>query len=642
MKKTISPLLYPPTSQITGHAPSVRSDAQAAQTLLTENAGKRRITLQLNSNGSVDVMLSPPPVTQLILSGGGAKGIAFPGVIQALEDKNLLKDVVTICGSSAGGISAALLASGVGAKAFNTLSNTINFPQLLNSTRSTLASLQNASTALGERVSHLPGKTGTFAQLLLTVLPRLQSKAEPLEELIRTESRKVILAHIANMTRETRTAPIMAIADKLHAGGPTTFADLDVLSRHIPEIKQLNITGVGIFGGRQQLVLFNASLTPDMDIARAAHISGALPILFKQPSEQHLAFQQDGQKTAFQDGGLLLNTPDIDVYDPPSHSSPLSAAEKLIVRFEPGASKAENPKGSFISHAINQLTGLPPNGAKNFAKNRSESFSEQRVTLPLNTALGDFRGKFNGTVNFTMNLGVKHHLQALSRQAVIDHLDKRAAVREQHHFASMPDAVLAMDDEMLSCVAPALKKLGGYADILQFRQQAPSALASLDAAINEANTAPTLKLTQKLGAALRNLDALARRPEQVEWLGKQLNVAEKCNFQQLLQSDLSKPANLSKVLTSAYAEAKKRDVAVIAENFTREVIYPALFLPGQPEANLNLLRRVEQTLKQATTSTEVNQALDDIVNKYVARNKPWKHPQGATTVGLAKAWRMQT
>ena len=167
-------------------------------------------------------------------------------------------------------------------------------------------------------------------------------------------------------------------------------------------------------------------------------------------------------------------------------------------------------------------------------------------------------------------------------------------------------------------------------------------MGSLDAAISEANTAPSLKLTQKLGAALRNLDALARRPEQIEWLGKQLNVAGNCNFQQLLQSDLSKHANLSKVLTSAHAEAKKRNVAVIAENFTREVIYPALFLPGQPETNLNLLRQVEQTLKHATTATEVNQALDDIVNKYVARNKPWKHPQGATTVGLAKAWRMQT
>ena len=640
--KTVAPRLFPSTLPLTDRTPGTRTDAQAARTLLTENAGARRVTFHLNSNASVDLMLSPPPVTQLILSGGGAKGIAFPGVIQALEDKNLLKGVVTICGSSAGGISAALLASGVSATAFSALTNSISFPQLLNSTSSTLASLQNASTALGKMLSHLPGKTGTFSQLLLTVLPRLQSKAEPLEELIRTESRKVILAHIANMTRETRTASIMAIADKLHAGGATTFADLDVLSRHIPEIKQLNITGVGIFGGRQQLVLFNASLTPDMDIARAAHISGALPILFKQPSEQRLAFQQDGQKNAFQDGGLLLNTPDIDIYEPPAHSSPFSAAEKLIVRFEPGAPKTANPKGSFISHAINQLTGLPPDGAKNFAKNRSDSFSEQRVALPLNTALGDFRGTFNGTVNFTMNLSVKHHLQGLSRQAVIEHLDKRAAVRDQHHFASVQDAVLAMDDEMFSSVAPALEKLGGHADILHFRQQAQTSLGSLDAAISEANTAPSLKLTQKLGAALRNLDALARRPEQIEWLGKQLNVAGNCNFQQLLQSDLSKHANLSKVLTSAHAEAKKRNVAVIAENFTREVIYPALFLPGQPETNLNLLRQVEQTLKHATTANEVNQALDDIVNKYVARNKPWKHPQGATTVGLAKAWRMQT
>lgn len=82
-----------------------------------------------------------------------------------------------------------------------------------------------------------------------------------------------------------------------------------MLSRHIPAIKQLNITGTGMFDGRPQLVVFNANLTPDMYIGRAALISGALPGLFKSPAEQGHGFQAASQVTAFQDGGLLLNTP---------------------------------------------------------------------------------------------------------------------------------------------------------------------------------------------------------------------------------------------------------------------------------------------------------------------------------------------
>ena len=66
--KTVAPRLFPSTLPLTDRTPGTRTDAQAARTLLTENAGARRVTFHLNSNASVDLMLSPPPVTQLILS----------------------------------------------------------------------------------------------------------------------------------------------------------------------------------------------------------------------------------------------------------------------------------------------------------------------------------------------------------------------------------------------------------------------------------------------------------------------------------------------------------------------------------------------------------------------------------------------
>lgn len=614
-----------------------------AATLLVEAAGERKLTLSRYSDGAVQVSLSAPAATRLVLSGGGAKGIAYPGAVQALEENGALKGIQVISGSSAGGISAALIASGMDAKAFDTLSDGINLPDLLNSKNAVLEWIQKANSSLGKVVGQLPGRAGNLSQLLFTLLPRLQSKAEPLEEMLRNESRKTILARIADTPRESRSAAVMAIADKLSAGGATTFADLHLLSQHIPAIKQLNITGTGMFDGRPQLVVFNTSLTPDMDIARAAHISGALPIVFSQPVEQGLAFQEHTAKTAFQDGGLLLNIPDNDLYERTFADSPLSTTEKLIIRFEPTHPQKQPDRGGVGSGLLDSFMGVAHTAAHQFQTTRIKALADQTVTLPLSTDKGDFRGKLNGTLNFTMPLEIKNHLQALSRQVVNDHLERRAAVREHHHFASLDDAVLAMDDEMFNSVKAVLEQDPANRDVLGFRQSARQALHALDTLLTKASAAPALTLTPALGAALRNLDALASRPEHVEWLGMKLNAVDNRNFQRLLQAMSTDSARgLSKVITSAVAEMKKRDIAVIADNLTREVIYPSLFRPGQPDTNVTLLRRAELNLAQATTASEVNHVLDDIIGHYVARNKPWKQHLHATTVEMAKAWRIPT
>lgn len=311
-------------SSSNANVPSQRSESvdKDVKTSLVKSVGERKVSVVRFSDGRVEVAVSPPPVTHLVLSGGGAKGIAFPGMVQALEDHKALGGVKVISGSSAGAISAALLASGMDAKAFEKLSNSLNLPELLNSKNPLIAKLQNASAEIGKLAGRLPGPAGNIAQLLFTLLPRLQTDAQPLEDLIGSETRKSLLARIAETSRESRPAEVMKIADRLSAGKGPTFRDIDVLSRHIPAVKQLNITGTGMFDGRPQLVVFNASTTPDMDIARAAHISGSLPGLFKSPKEQDHAFQEHAEQTAFQDGGLLVNTPSSAVIDPPFPESP--------------------------------------------------------------------------------------------------------------------------------------------------------------------------------------------------------------------------------------------------------------------------------------------------------------------------------
>ncbi|MFQ6349956.1 patatin-like phospholipase family protein [Pseudomonas sp. R11F] len=613
---------------------------QAVKTPLLKEVGPRKLSLHRYSDGRVKVVLSPPAVSHLVLSGGGAKGIAFPGVLQALEQANKLPGVKVISGSSAGAISATLIASGMGAQAFGELSNSIDLPSLLNSQDPVTAWLQTISSELGKLAGCLPGAAGNISQLLLTLLPRLQTEASPLEEMIRNESRKSILAHIAAMPGAKPPAEVMKITARLRAGGAPTFRDLEVLSRHIPAIKSLNITGTGMFDGRPQLVVFNASLTPDMDIARAARISGALPGLFKSPEEQGHAFQAQAQITAFQDGGLLANTPAPGVIGGAVAQGPLNRPESLVVEFE-SAAAGPRKSGGFFSHLVDRFTGTPHAAAGAYQEQQLKAYRDQTVTLPLKTNKGDFRGLLNGTVNFTMTPEQKQELQARSRQAVAGHLDQRAQARETHEFPSLESAVLAMDDELLAGVQTELQKDPAAAQVLMFRRHAQQALHALDSAISEANqTGGALKVTPKVAAALRNLDALARKPEHIEWLAQRLNAPGQRNFQQLLQVAAKQASPLSKVMSSAVAEMKRRDIAVKAENFTREVIYPSMHRPGQSKANLELLQRSARDLADATTPAEFNRVLDGIIEHYGARNKPWSKPVRSTTVEMAKAWRI--
>ena len=619
--------------------------AQGIKTPLVEGVGPRRLSLFRDSKGQVEVVLSPPAVSHLVLSGGGAKGIAFPGMVQALEETGRLPGINAISGSSAGAISAALLASGMGAKAFGTLSNGIDLPSLLNSQDPVTAWLQNAGASLGKLAGRLPGPAGNISQLLLTMMPRLQTQAHSLEDMIRNESRKSILAHIADMPRASRPGEVMKIADRLSAGGAPTFGDLEVLSRHIPAIKQLNITGTGMFDGRPQLVVFNASLTPDMDIARAAHISGALPVLFESPAEQGHGFQARGEVNFFQDGGLLLNTPAPGVIERSFPESPLSQQESLIVKFESQAPASQKKSGSFMSSIADKLTGVAHTAAGAYQQQRLKEFDQQTVVLPLKSDKGDFRGLLSGTVNFTMTAEQKKHLQVQARQAVMQHQEQRSKVREEHLFGSLDDAVLAMDDAMLASVQAALQKDPAAANVLRFRKQAQQALQALDAAITEANKAGnTLGFTPGLLSALRNLDALVTRPQHIEWLGRRLNAPGQHNFQQLLQvvarRNQGAATPTSKVMASALAEMQRRDIAVKADNFIREVIYPSLYRAGQPAANVELLQRTARDLAEATTPAEFNRLLNDIIEHYGARNKPWSKPLRSTTVEMAKAWRL--
>ncbi|MDK2841566.1 MAG: hypothetical protein PWQ17_1071, partial [Anaerophaga sp.] len=72
---------------------------------------------------------SPRPKIGLVLSGGGAKGLAHIGVLKVLEEEGIVPDYIT--GTSMGSIIGGLYASGYSAHELDSIVNNVNWGQLL-------------------------------------------------------------------------------------------------------------------------------------------------------------------------------------------------------------------------------------------------------------------------------------------------------------------------------------------------------------------------------------------------------------------------------------------------------------------------------------------------------------------------------
>ena len=71
------------------------------------------------------------PFKYAAFSGGGAKGAIYSGVHEELERSGVLAGLEAVAGSSAGAMTAGLIATGISAEDFKKLSNETNFEKLL-------------------------------------------------------------------------------------------------------------------------------------------------------------------------------------------------------------------------------------------------------------------------------------------------------------------------------------------------------------------------------------------------------------------------------------------------------------------------------------------------------------------------------
>lgn len=178
----------------------------------------------------------------LVLSGGGAKGLAYTGMVDGLEETGALADIKAISGSSAGAISAALLATGMTAENFKKQAQTVD-------------------------KSVLGGKVGWIERDGRTMYDNLKSNLK-----------QNVIKALETSGEELRHWPqsVKDIYYKVAYGHAFTFSDLKTLHEFKPEIfKKLVVTAVDKATRELKIFSCDDAESQDVEVALACRASGS-------------------------------------------------------------------------------------------------------------------------------------------------------------------------------------------------------------------------------------------------------------------------------------------------------------------------------------------------------------------------------
>lgn len=613
-----------------------------------EVSGTRKVAIIRSPDGRVAFKAPPPPVGELTFSGGGGKGAALPGAAKALFP--IMKDVTVVKGASVGSLTASLMAAGI---------DPDTFKQVGDSERTTQRILEGRSQ--GGKMALLRGLTGN------------PLTGEGLYSVVREEMNKAAGKHIdalwdklpqelagrldaPNGDTESDDDPsgidgvsvgllrqVNAIRQKIAKGeAGLTFRDLATLHKAIPEIKEVEISATlmgddvgegGLVEGKRQLAMFNADTQPDMEVAKAAQASAALPPVFA-PVEIALA---GGMKGKFMDGGVMNNAPSSQTVQAQRKVDPIPTSGSLTYTFqsdddsEDEAMLSGRPKpgsrGMIDKKLKAELT------ASDYGKNRLLADTPDDIVIvplkfdvvdgngrPVKTWYGkqkkeDFSTLLGGTINFNISQQNKDKLQQLTATATEQHLEKRAQPKT-NEFASVK--------QMLNCIGAddldGLVKAGfeGAREEQAFRSEALDKVKALiaiqgwdDKQLQQNDAAKLLEeLEQLAGGDVDRLGFVAR---------------ELCRSGRL--DDFLKQAaerggdGAPMVVQVGKAVADSFDAQAHAQNVLREVIYPRM-TRKMTKSQQAVIGQVDDMLRAARSKDEVNEALDIVIDAFPPGKKP--------------------
>lgn len=595
--------------------PAPAPPSSHAPRLLAHAIGARELTLEQHANGRTRITMKYPPIERLVLSGGGAKGAAYPGAILALEDRGVMSGIKSISGSSAGAISAALLAAGVSGGAFRDLSNSMDFLDLIRQRIGPrlFRAIRHVNEDLLRAVFQSMGKHAPIARHVgagLVLLSNMQTSAPALEKVLKDETRASVLRHIAaHATTTDLPSSVDAIRDKLEHGGDVTFADLRHLSRTIPAIKDLHCTGTLMEQGRPQLMVFSADTTPDLAIARAACISGSFPLVFASPREK-----TPFGTAHFQDGGVMLNVPVPEIFHPEPVSRAIPDPASLVLAFPPVDGKGSS-SGQSISGAVTDwVVGAPVSAQHALQRSALGRLKDEIVEVPLRNERGDFSGTLSGTLNFGMSLDEKLTLQRDLKRAVEDHLVARRAKTISIEFPTADEALLALDEKEFDELHESRPDM--TTALHTFRKQARDAISKISTVLQQLDSLPP----HSLADLVKPLDQLCNGEQgKLDYVARRIGDSDHDKTLARIADVQRRATTDSPILQALSSLSEKQDVANAARHAIRDVVSPARFRLGQSASNHALLNLVEDRLASASTRVQYNAALETLAQHYQGR-----------------------
>jgi len=248
----------------------------------------------------------------LVMEGGGIKGIAYGGALIELENRGVLPQIQRVGGTSAGAIQACLLAVGYSA------------------------------TEISQIIADTPIETFNDGGTVFRAGERFLKKFGWYEG-------KSFLNTIQKLIADRTNRPNL------------TFAELHELAQTVP-YRDLYVTGVNL--SKQKVVVFSHETYPDMRICDAVRVSMSIPLYYQSISMNYKGKIIENPLPSdecdiFVDGGLLMNYP-IELFDQTKYLSTAtdSTVNKPVFNEETLGLRLERCEQ--IDHETSLKTGFAP------------------------------------------------------------------------------------------------------------------------------------------------------------------------------------------------------------------------------------------------------------------------------------------
>lgn len=263
-----------------------------------------------DDKGNISVMKAGEQIENLVLKGGGGKGIGYPPALAEMQRVGMLDGLKQVVGTSAGALTAVAVAVGQSADQFDVLVNPM--PLLFGTNPFKTDVYPEISSTVGN-LSPLPATkmVATLDQLVGNKVNEFLSATKPGDLSAMAEkyanannlSKNDVLARLATLRNPDYTSD--------RSGKMVTFSDMKMLHAMAPDnFREIQLTGYD--STRREGLLFNAETTPDLPVVFGARISMAHPAI---ATAIKLDDKHGFGNHALTDGGIYSNTPLEALYD---------------------------------------------------------------------------------------------------------------------------------------------------------------------------------------------------------------------------------------------------------------------------------------------------------------------------------------